>query len=221
MKATLFSAKGVKTGQMTLPKEFGEKINMVLLAQAIRVYQDRAHIGLAKTKTRAEVNRTKKKLYRQKGTGGARHGSRRAPIFVGGGVAHGPRPIKRELGLPSKMKKQSLASALSLKAKNGEVVAVTGVAKLIKTKDASLLADKILKELKNQKRLTVALAQGENKTAFRNLKNVQVIPYKNLNAYQVYFGGGLVIDKSVFEKVTPVAKVERLEARAKPASRKK
>ena len=70
MKVTIFSAKGVKTGQMMLPKEFREKINLALLAQAIRVYGDRAHIGLAKTQTRSEVNRTKRKLYKQKGTDG-------------------------------------------------------------------------------------------------------------------------------------------------------
>lgn len=210
MKATVFSAKGIKTGQMTLPKEFGEKVNLNLLAQAIRVYEDRAHIGLAKTKTRAEVNRTKKKLYRQKGTGGARHGSRRAPIFVGGGVAHGPRPIKRELFLPAGMKKRALTSALSLKAKNGEVVAVSGVEKLIKTKDAQTLTDKILKEIKNVNTLTFALAEDGNKNAFRNLKSVDAVIFKNLNAHQVYFGGGLVIDKAALQKVSKVVQVSKV-----------
>lgn len=210
MKAVVFSAKGVKTGQMTLPKEFGEKVNMNLLAQAIRVYGDRGHVGLAKTKTRAEVNRTKKKLYKQKGTGGARHGSRRAPIFVGGGVAHGPRPIKRELTLPAKMKKIALASALSLKARNGEIVVLSGVEKLIKTKDAQVLTDKVIKELKNVKKLTFALGQAANYVAFRNLKNVKAVPYQNLNAYQVYLGGGLIIDKSALEKVSKVVKVPKV-----------
>lgn len=209
-KVTVFSAKGVKTGQMTLPKEFGEKVNMALLAQAIRVYGDRAHVGLAKTKTRAEVNRTKKKLYRQKGTGGARHGSRRAPIFVGGGVAHGPRPVKRELDLSSKLKKKALITAFSLKAKNEEILALSGVGKLIKTKEVKVLADKILKEFKGIKRITIALAD-ENLSAMRairNLEKVKAIPYKNLNAYQVYFGGCLAIDKDVFEKPAKTRKVK-------------
>jgi len=94
--------KGAKAGGVILPKEFGIKVNPLLLAQAIYVYEDRAHVGLRKTKTRSEVERTTKKVYRQKGTGGARHGSRRAPIFVGGGVALGPRPLKREVLLNQK-----------------------------------------------------------------------------------------------------------------------
>lgn len=208
MKITVYSAKGVKTGQMTLPKEFGEKPNPALLAQAIRVYEDGAHTGLAKTKTRAEVNRTKKKLYRQKGTGGARHGAKSAPIFVGGGVAHGPRPIRRELALPLKMRKKALAIALSIKAKEGEVVGVSGIEKMTKTKEAKTLAAKILKELKNAKRLTIALADANlgAMRAIKNLDQVVALPYKNLNAYQVYFGGGLVIDKDVFEKPAKVKK---------------
>lgn len=206
MKINIYSIKGVKSGELALPKEFGEKPNMALLAQAIRVYDGNAHIGMAKTKTRAEVNRTKKKLYRQKGTGGARHGSRRAPIFVGGGVAHGPRPIRRVLSLPLKMKKKALAVTLSLKAKNGEIVGVSGIDKLIKTKDAQILADKIFKEIKSVKRLTFVLGEVgfTAKTALRNLKNVQVFPFKDINAYHIYFGGGLVIDKEVFEKVSPI-----------------
>lgn len=206
MKINIYSIKGVKSGELALPKEFGEKPNMALLAQAIRVYDGNAHIGMAKTKTRAEVNRTKKKLYRQKGTGGARHGSRRAPIFVGGGVAHGPRPIRRVLSLPLKMKKKALAVTLSLKAKNGEIVGVSGIDKLIKTKDAQILADKIFKEIKSVKRLTFVLGEVgfTAKIALRNLKNVQVLPFKDINAYHIYFGGGLVIDKEVFEKVSPI-----------------
>lgn len=210
MKIAVYSIKGVKSGEMTLPKEFEEKINMSLLAQAVRVYDERAHTGLAKAKTRAEVNRTKKKLYKQKGTGGARHGSRRAPIFVGGGVAHGPRPIRRELTLPFKMKRKALAVSLSLKGKNGQVVSVSGLEKVKKTKEAQILTNKLLKELKGVKRLTFALSDTglEANRVLRNIKNIFILPYKNLNAYNVYFGGGLVIDKAVFEK-TPKAKEEK------------
>lgn len=208
MKATVFSAKGVKTGQMTLPKEFAEKPNMILLAQAIRVYTENGHLGLVKTKTRAEVNRTKRKLYRQKGTGGARHGAKSAPIFVGGGVAHGPRPIRRVLFLPSKMKKKALASAFSLKAKKEEVVGVSGIEKIVKTKEAQFLTDKIKKEIKGFHKLTFALSQKNLGSVrfLRNLKNVEAVPYKDLNAYMVYFSGALVIDKDVFEKA-PKAKI--------------
>ena len=117
------------------------------------------------------------------------------------------------------MKRRALASALSLKAKNQEVVAVSGVEKLVKTKSAQALTDKILKELKSVKTLTFALGEGGNKIAFRNLKNVEAVSYKSLNAYQVYFGGGLVIDKSVFEKVSRASKGERQKG-AQPSSEK-
>lgn len=210
MKATIYSAKGVKSGELTLPKEFGEEVNMNLLAQAIRVYSDRSHTGLAKTQTRAEVNRTKKKLYKQKGTGGARHGSRRAPIFVGGGVAHGPRPVKRELVLPLKMKKKALGISLSLRGKAEQIVIVSGLDKVKKTKEAQTLIDKLSKEIKGVKKFTFVLSEStlEVNRALRNIKNVSIVQYKNLNAHQVFFGGGLVIDKTVFEKA-PKEKVEK------------
>ncbi len=210
MKVALYSAKGVKAGETTLPKELGGEVNMNLLAQAIRVYNERAHTGLAKAQTRAEVNRTTKKLYKQKGTGGARHGSRRAPIFVGGGVAHGPRPIRRELTLPLKMKKKALAVSVTLKGKNSQIVLVSGLEKVAKTKDAQALVNKLLKEIKDVKKLTFALSESGLKAnrVLRNIKNIFVVPYKNLNAYHVYFGGGIVLDKAAFEK-SPKAKEEK------------
>src|SRR3989344_5044199 len=102
-----------KVSDFKLPKEFRVKPNLGLLTQSLRVYEERGHVGLRQAKTRAEVNRTGKKLYKQKGTGGARHGSKRAPIFVGGVVAHGPRPIRRILSLSSKLKRLSKLMALS------------------------------------------------------------------------------------------------------------
>src|SRR5579859_4653392 len=123
LKVENYSAKGTKlTTALVLPKEWETKSNIALLSQAIRVYGDRAHFGLAKSQTRAEVNRTTKKLYKQKGTGGARHGSRKAPIFVGGGVAHGPRPVSRVLTLPAKMKRKAIGVAITLAVKEGRVV---------------------------------------------------------------------------------------------------
>ena len=103
-KIDLYTIKGVKSGDLTLPKSFDEEINMNTLAQALRIYEERAHPGLRNTKTRSEVNRTTKKVYKQKGTGGARHGSRRANLFVGGGVVFGPRPDRRMLNISDKLK---------------------------------------------------------------------------------------------------------------------
>jgi len=198
IKAETYSIKGTKLAPTSLPKEFNGKVNLPLLAQAIRVYEERGHIGLAKTKTRAEINRTKKKWYKQKGTGGARHGARSAPIFVGGGVAHGPKPLRRELKLPDKVKKMALSVALSLKVKEKQIIIVDGLAKITKTAEVVAL----LKKFKGTKRFTFVLSEGNLacKRYLRNLKNIQIIQNKNLNAYHVFFGGTLVFDKAIFVK---------------------
>ena len=204
-KANVYSAKGIKKGSYSLPAIFGEKENLPLLAQAVRVYEDRKHLGLAKAKTRAEIERTKKKWYRQKGTGGARHGARSAPIFVGGGGAHGPKGVKRTLTLPTEMKRKALAVALSLKAKEGEVVLVDGIGTLKKTKDGQNLIDKIVKnEFKDKKvtRLTFVVSDETWGVArlLANIKNTLVVPFGSLNAYSVFFGGILIFDKGIFVK---------------------
>ena len=199
LKVNSYSARGTKLSSVTLPKTFEEKENLALLAQAIRVYEDRQHPGLAKAKTRAEVLRTKKKLYKQKGTGGARHGSRSAPIFVGGGVAHGPRGVKRVLELPLALKRKALAVAVSLKVKEGQVVSADGLGSLKKTKEANKLIEKVLAETKT-KRVTLVLSEANlgAKKIFRNFKEVRVLPYKDINAYDVFFGGAIVFDKEIF-----------------------
>ncbi len=201
LKVNSYSTKGIKLDQYPLPKFLEEKENLSLLAQTIRVYEDRLHSGLAKVKTRAEVRRTKKKLYRQKGTGGARHGSRSAPIFVGGGKAHGPKGIKRTLQLPAKMKKKAVAISVSTKAKEGLVTVVRGLKNLEKTKDADKLVKKILSDAKT-KRATLVLAEKNLgvKKFIKNLKNVKIIFFKDLNAYDVFVGGAIIFDKDIFEE---------------------
>ena len=145
LKAKTYSLKGSKLEDTTLPKEFGQIENLPLLAQAVRVYEERSHIGFAKTKTRTEVNRTTKKIYKQKGTGGARHGARSAPIYVGGGTAHGPKPIRRVLTLPKKMTKLALYQALSAKLFQKQVFVISGIEKLAKTKEARDFIKKVAK----------------------------------------------------------------------------
>ncbi len=195
-RVNAYSAKGTKVAAFTLPKGFQEKGSMDLLAQAIRVFEARGHFGLAKAQTRAEVDRTKKKVYKQKGTGGARHGSRSAPIYVGGGKAHGPRPVERALHLPEKMRQKALKIALGLKVADGKVV-VSDLGKIKKTKEAQIVVDKIGAK---GKVLFVIKNSETSKKPFINIKSSEVIPYKDLNAYNVYFGGTLIFDKAVFEK---------------------
>ncbi len=203
LKINTYSIKGIKLEALSLPKDFSEKVNLTLLTQAIRVYEERSHPGLVKVKTRAEVDRTKKKWYRQKGTGGARHGARSAPIFVGGGAAHGPRPIRRELVLPEKMKRKALKVALSVKIENKEIMAVDGLSKITKTKDIKSFVAKLRKEFPNLKKISFVLSEVnlEIRKALQNIQNVDILAYKDLNAYLVFYGGMVVLYKEIFKKI--------------------
>jgi large subunit ribosomal protein L4 len=205
VKAPIYTIKGTKTGEKTLPKDiFEAKPNLNLLAQVIHVYEDRKHVGLRNTLTRSEVNRTTKKIYKQKGTGGARHGSRRANLYVGGGVVFGPRPIHRLLNLSNSLRNRAKAYAFSLKAGEREVVVVSGITKLSKTKEASEFLKKI-----GGARSTFILSEKSRPALkfLRNLGSARSIFYKDANAYDVFTGGMLVLDNDIFEP----AKVKKVE----------
>lgn len=201
VKVNSYSAKGTKGAAVALPKELERTPNEHLLAQAVHVYQSRSHVGLSKAKTRGEVSGSTRKIYRQKGTGNARHGGIRAPIFVGGGKAHGPDGLKRVLTLPKNMRRAALAMAVTTKAKAGELVLVNGLDTLKKTNDA---ADLVAKVKKGQnytvvsQRVTVALDQTGTATQklFANLADVFVTEFASLNAASVALGGLIVVDAS-------------------------
>jgi len=125
MLVPVVNMQGEKVGEVMLrPEVFEGAVNVALMHQALVRQLSNARLGTHKTKTRGENNRSKAKWYRQKGTGRARHGSRNAPIFVGGGVAHGPMPRSYEKKMPKKMRQAALRSALSAKAAAQQVVVV-------------------------------------------------------------------------------------------------
>jgi large subunit ribosomal protein L4 len=198
LKVNSYSTKGTKLTSITLPKAWEEKSNDALLAQAIRVYNDRAHFGLVKAQTRSEVNRTTKKWYKQKGTGGARHGARSAPQFVGGGVALGPRPVSRELTLPDKMKIKALHIAISLAVKEGRITVADMSFK--KTNEVQKFIDKVMG--KEVPRVTFVIKKENLKSGMfvKNIKNAAVVNFSDLNVFEVFFGGNIVFDKSIFAK---------------------
>jgi large subunit ribosomal protein L4 len=204
MKVNTYTSKGSKKSVgFDLPKEYLEKENLALLAQAVRIYEDSKHPGLSKTKTRSEISLTKRKAYRQKGTGLARHGAKSAPIFVGGSKAHGPKGAKKALTLPKKMKKKALYIALTQKVKNSEVIVISGVESLSKTREALELIKKVIEKENNVSengKFTFVLSQ-KNKSAvlaLRNLANVDILFFRNLNVHDVYFGGMIAIDQDAF-----------------------
>lgn len=215
MKVDTYTIKGTKTGETTLPKEFDVKANAGLLAQAVRIYQERSHVGLRNTQTRSEVNRTTKKLYKQKGTGGARHGSRRANLFVGGGVTFGPRPERRVLELPVKVKSKAKFVAFAAKANDKKLVVLTDLNKVEKTKSAAEFLKKLGAELKTNKFVFAVSDKNAGVGKFlRNLGNAYGILYRDINAFDVYKGGVVVLDSEIFA----VEKAVKAEKVTKPAS---
>jgi large subunit ribosomal protein L4 len=123
MELPVYNMAGEQVSTYELPAAiFEANINRDLMHQALVRQLANARQGTHKAKTRSEVNRSTAKVYRQKGTGRARHGSRKAPIFVGGGKAHGPLPRKYTKQMPRKMRRAALCSALSAKAGGGDIV---------------------------------------------------------------------------------------------------
>src|SRR5579871_6768386 len=125
MKVPVRNMAGDQVSTVELPAEiFEAKINVGLMHQYVVMQQANARLGTHKTKRRGEINRTHAKWYRQKGTGRARHGNRAAPIFVGGGRAHGPNPHKYTKHMPKGMRHAALRSALSAQLRDGQIIIV-------------------------------------------------------------------------------------------------
>jgi len=128
MQVAVKNLAGETVDHVLLPDNiFGIEPNVAVMHQALVRQLANQRLGTHKTKTRGEINRTKAKWYRQKGTGRARHGSRNAPIFVGGGIAHGPVPRSYAKDMPRKMRRLALRSALSVKAAQEQIILVDAI----------------------------------------------------------------------------------------------
>lgn len=195
-----FAISGAESGTLELPKElFAGKVNKPLLAQALRVYLSNLKGHFSNTKTRAEVDRTTKKLYRQKGTGGARHGSKKAPIFVGGGIALGPKFRKNVLDLPKKMKRAALISALSSKMAEKEVF---GMADLDKVSGKTVQMQNLLVKLGKKNVLILTGAKEEKAiNATKNLKNIRVLAADQANILVISRYNALMLTKEAVDKL--------------------
>ncbi|MBI2022510.1 50S ribosomal protein L4 [Candidatus Daviesbacteria bacterium] len=203
LSVPVYSLAGRAAGTLDLPKElFGAKVNSNLLAQAIRVYLTNQKTHWSSTKTRGEVTASTRKIYKQKGTGRARHGAISAPIFVGGGVALGPKARKTILDLPKKMKKAALISALSQRASETAVFGVTGLEKSSgKTKEIASFISKI-KDQRSKSLLIVADKNMENVfRSVRNLKNVDFLPADQINVLEVIKHQSVILTREAVEKL--------------------
>jgi large subunit ribosomal protein L4 len=187
MKLDVIKLDGGKGGSIELSDEiFGiEEIRADILQRCVTWQLAKRRAGTHKVQVRNEVSRTSKKMYKQKGTGGARHGSRRAAQFVGGARAHGPVVRSHAFDLPKKVRALALRHALSSKAKDGSLVIVDTVS----LKDAKTAA------------LRTQLAAIGIDHAPRNIPNVDVLPNAGLNVYDVLRRRTLVLTKDAVEAI--------------------
>ena len=182
-----------------LPEDF-KGINPHNLYLYVKAYLANQRAGTAHTKTRGEVSGGGKKPFRQKGLGRARQGSIRAPHFVGGGVAHGPRNERNwSQKINKKQKRVALKYALNEKAENGKLYVIDEI-KIDsgKTKDAAAFLKNI-----NERDYLIVADEMDEKTllAFRNIPNVAIILPEEINAYYVSVFHSVIFDKKAYEKV--------------------
>lgn len=202
MELPVYNMAGEQVSTFELPASiFEANINRDLMHQALVRQLANARLGTHKAKTRSEVNRTTAKAYRQKGTGRARHGSRKAPIFVGGGKAHGPRPRKYTKDMPRKMRRAALCSALSVKADLGDIVLIDKISMDVpKTK---VIAG-MLQTLTNGES-TLLLLADRNETiekSAHNLRDVKALRANYLNIRDLLGYNKIVMPLSALDVVS-------------------
>ncbi|MBO6884743.1 MAG: 50S ribosomal protein L4 [Marivita sp.] len=205
MKLDVIKLDGGTAGAVELGDEiFGLEPRADILHRVVRWQRNKAQAGTHKVKTRSEVSYSTKKIYRQKGTGGARHGSRKAPIFRKGGIYKGPTPRSHAHDLPKKVRKLGLMHALSAKVKDGSLVIIENIESDGKTSS-------LAKQVKNLgwKRALIIDGAEVNENFIRaaaNIEGLDVLPSMGANVYDILKRDTLVLTK---------AGVEALEARLK------
>ena len=205
MKLDVLNLDGTSTGSVELSEDlFGLEPRADILHRVVRWQRNKAQAGTHKVKTRSETSYSTKKIYRQKGTGGARHGSRNAPIFRKGGIYKGPTPRSHAHDLTKKFRKLGLRHALSAKAKAGELVVIDAATASGKTSE-------LAKAIKNMgwKRALVIDGAEVNDTFARaaaNITGLDILPTQGANVYDILLRDTLVLT---------TAGVEALEARLK------
>ncbi len=202
METTLYNSKGEKKGTIAVPENlFGLQWNADLVHQVVTSMQDNARMGNAHTKDRGEVRGGGKKPWAQKGTGRARHGSSRSPIWKGGGVAHGPRNEKifaRKIN--QKMRQKALLVTLSRKMKDGEIIFVDTLEMTTpRARDAKVILSALSRDFvgftksKNAAFIALPTAHTPTQKSFQNFGNVVVDEVRNLNPLNILKAKYLVI----------------------------
>lgn len=204
MTIDLYNLDGKIIKEISLPEKiFKAEINKTLMAQAVRVYLANQRQGTQSAKTRGEVTGSTRKIYRQKGTGNARHGDQYAPIFVGGGVAFPPKPRDFRLSLSKKMRRLALYSALSQKLKDKAIIVVDGLTKIKgKTKEMSkVLINLGLKEKKEHLLLVLPEKLEKLILASRNIEDMTLVSADLLTTYGVLDNDKIILLTETITKI--------------------
>ena len=205
MKLKVIKIDGASAGSVEVGDDiFGLEPRVDILHRVVRWQRNKAQAGTHKVKTRSETSYSRKKIYRQKGTGGARHGDRNAPIFRKGGVYKGPTPRSHAHDLPKKVRALGLKHALSAKAKEGALVILDKATASGKTGELA----KQVKDLGWKRALVIdgAEVSSEFVQAARNIEGLDILPTIGANVYDILKRDTLVLTK---------AGVQALEARLK------
>lgn len=219
MKADVITLGGENAGSIDLSDAlFGLDPRADILHRVVRWQRAKSQAGTHDTKGRSEVSYSTKKIYRQKGTGGARHGDKGAPIFRHGGTYKGPTPRSHAHELPKKFRALGLCHALSAKAKAGELVILDTIV-LAEAKSSALA--KMVKELGWKRVLIIdgAEVDGNFALACRNIEGIDVLPTMGANVYDILKRDQLVITKAGVEALEArlgKSDAPKVEAEAKP-----
>jgi len=201
METTVYNLQGQETGKINLPAVFETKISPALLHEVVTGYLANQRSGTHSTKTRGEVSGGGKKPWKEKGTGNARAGSNRSPLWRKGGIIFGPKPRSYEQRLTQGKRHRSLEMALALKAKeNGIVVVDALTVSEPKTKKIAEIL-KLLKIDASKILFVVEKSDANVKRASRNIEGLVVTEAKNLNAYQLLWAKKVVMTQGAIEQL--------------------
>ena len=206
MELQVTTLDGKKSGSVTVSDAiFGLEPRTDLIHRCVVWQLAKRQAGTHEVKNRADIHRTGKKMYRQKGTGSARHGSARVNLFRGGSRSFGPHTRSHEIGLPKKVRALALKHALSAKAKDDGIVVIEALSvKEAKTKALRSQFEKL--GLSNALLIDGAEVSADVRTAARNIPNIDVLPVAGINVYDIMRRHKLVLTK---------AAIDALEARFK------
>lgn len=201
LEVVVKSVDGTQKSTQSLPELlFNVAVSDRLLAQYVRVYLTNQRQGTRKVKSRGEVSASTRKIYRQKGTGRARHGAKTAPIFVGGGVAFGPQPKEYNLKLNKKQKVKALLGSLSSAVKSSRLFILDGADSVSKTNELSKIVSAVFE--KNNKSSVLVYSSSKEKglyAAAKNLDNILAVDARILNAYEVLKANSIAFTQAAID----------------------